>query len=317
MLFALAAASVVKFYNHNLYLNPLSPPGDYKIERQEQFKKEIVKYDIVCLQEVWSFNDQVKQLRDDLVNHARSNGFKWVVIGPQKKDGEVADSGLVILSRYEIKEYDAIVYAKATGIETLASKGALYVKIAIDSLILDVVTTHMQAGNSTMDSTTRKEQVMELKSFINEKTSESSKVIVAGDFNIDSINSISEYNELASTLKLQDALFDQLREHPTTYVPWSARFNNLTSYSASLDYIFTSNVNGTTSVVSTRYNTPWKELSDHYGILYEIEVGDINSSPPQVEGRLVIYGEEDEENLQSLASIAILDYFFYFLLCFQ
>ncbi len=67
-------ASIIKFYSQNL--TPLSTPGDPKEERIKQFKLEIVNYDIACLQEVFAFNDQVKQLRDSFISYARLNGFK-------------------------------------------------------------------------------------------------------------------------------------------------------------------------------------------------------------------------------------------------
>ncbi len=122
----------------------------------------------------------------------------------------------------------------------------------------------MQAGTSSLIQSSRYEQVMELKTFINQKSRPNFKLIVAGDFNIDSRHSITDYNALTSVLGLKDELFSQFKQHPVTYLPWKARFNNKSIYTANLDYIFTSNVNVSISIYSTTYNTSWKGLLYKY-----------------------------------------------------
>lgn len=188
----------IKILTLNLFLRP---PGihtnssDYKDLRAQAFIDLFIsQYDIVCLQEVFS----TMSSRKDLIrNRARSNGFLYSYQGPRPNPlhGHFTDSGLMILSKFQIVENDYMVFDKGMGVDRLSAKGALYAKIKVDQTFLHVFNTHTQASYGTTEykkflkyRQLRREQLKEYKDFIDRKVGTSEDpVIITGDFNVDGL----------------------------------------------------------------------------------------------------------------------------------
>jgi len=127
---------------------------------------------------------------------------RYYVTGPKVVDGRnvtlpfvgtiplpaelIQDGGLVILSRYPIVTASAFVYSSFTGADQLASKGALYARIALEEIgvpYIHVFVTHTQAGKE--NEKIRKKQLEELKKFIDNATKgDNYPIILMGDFNV-------------------------------------------------------------------------------------------------------------------------------------
>ena len=94
------------------------------------------------------------------------------------------DSGLSIISKYPIEEYEFKAFSSGVYADKLASKGILYTKVRIsekDSLALFV--THAQAGYELADLKAEKvqrEQMDEMMQFVNKKALNSQMVLFAG-----------------------------------------------------------------------------------------------------------------------------------------
>ena len=248
--------------------------GDFKNERLEAFKTTIDKYDIICLQECFgAFNYR----RDKLIRYAKSVGFEYHAIGPERNifKGKYADSGLLILSRFEILESRTIQFSNSVNTDRFAAKGSMYVKLDVYGSPYYVFNTHTQASytenltESDVGVMVRKTQLSQIKEFIENAIQKEDKVIVVGDFNVNSRLYPWEYERLLNTIQMNDIVYDTFREHPITCYPWQYRFEGvpLPWELESLDYIFAQNIKPKSITIHTEeYKTKWKHLSDHFGV---------------------------------------------------
>eukprot|EP00834_Sanchytrium_tribonematis_P005102 NODE_288_length_10680_cov_0.431245.p5 type:complete len:285 gc:universal NODE_288_length_10680_cov_0.431245:1540-686(-) len=280
LIFLLSRFFGMKILTQNIYIRPpliSSNNGDFKDQRLNEFKKVLVDYDIVCLQEMFgSFSSR----RKNLVEYAFSIGFKYHAVGPDRRifRGKLIDSGLVILSRFPILETKSIQYSSALNPDKLSAKGALFIKIEIQGNPLYVFNTHLQASYNLHlheDSPvvlTRKIQLQQFKLFIKNNIQAKDKVVVCGDFNVNSLLHDFEYQTLNKSVPMADAVLQFFKHHPVTFYPWEYRFkgNVATEEKESLDYIFYQNViPKTIAVVKTEYPFKWRHISDHFGVSME------------------------------------------------
>jgi endonuclease/exonuclease/phosphatase family metal-dependent hydrolase len=187
--------SPIRLLTLNLFLRP---PGihtnysDYKDLRTEVFVEDFLQlFDIVCLQEVFgTFNYR----KDRILKEAEKKGFfHYGASNPDMFKGHLIDSGLVILSKFEIVDKDEFTFTVGKGVDGLCSKGVLYAKIKLPNNSVHVFTTHLQASYHTEDlkkfmeyRDVRKIQLIELKKFVDKKVSGCEEpVFIAGDFNVD------------------------------------------------------------------------------------------------------------------------------------
>ena len=176
----------------------LRPPGiknnlsDYKDLRTNLLIEDYLNsFDIICLQEVF---EPLSSRKEKIIREAGRMGFFVATTSkPSITRGHLIDSGLVILSRYEILEKDEVIYTQGKGVDRLCSKGSLYIKIKPFNTHLHIFTTHLQAEYFTEDFKTfiqyrevKKSQLIEFKNFVNNKTQLSNDpIFIAGDFNVD------------------------------------------------------------------------------------------------------------------------------------
>ena len=248
--------------------------GDYKDERLAKFKELLVDYDVVCLQECFgSFSNR----RKNLIEYAKSIGFKHSVTGPGRNvmKGKLVDSGLLILSRFKILETMEIQYTKSAYSDKYSSKGAIFIKVEIKGIPVFVFTTHLQASyrlhltEQDLEVQVRNSQLHEFGAFIRYSTTEDDRVIVCGDFNVNSRLHQFEYERLSQQVEMKDAALELLDDHPITFYPWNYRFKGSPKPEEKecLDYVFTQNVKTESIVVhSEEYPFKWKNVSDHFGV---------------------------------------------------
>lgn len=158
------------------------------------------KYDILCLQEVWS---GTQTTYPDLLWEGSKEVYPYnVSTEPRPLTGLNLglDSGLMILSKHPIKSFDFHQYGNSTGVDSYSGKGAMTAHIQVpddDGSIRDLVVsnTHLNAGGPLE---IRLNQAREMRSAVDRyldqlKESEGldiNKVPVfgAGDFNTDEWN---------------------------------------------------------------------------------------------------------------------------------
>ena len=138
----------IKILTYNFFSRP--PPvntngTDYKDERLNDFIEFLPEFDIICFQEMFTtFNDR----KHRMIREGAKAGLKYYVSAkvPSFFSKYIADSGLLILSRYEIVENDSYDYYLNISGDSVSNKGILYAKIKINDRYLFLFNTHLQAS---------------------------------------------------------------------------------------------------------------------------------------------------------------------------
>lgn len=114
-------------------------------------------------------------------------------------------SGLAIASRFPRVEGRIARYAPPhTHAERFARKGMMHARLALGAgadRLVDVVTTHLQAGQSAAAKAVRSRQLASLGEFVESIRSDDRACIVCGDFNVDALaDEPNEYRALREAL---------------------------------------------------------------------------------------------------------------------
>lgn len=111
------------------------------------------------------------------------------------------NSGVFILSRWPIEESHSLTYVNyrvSYTFDFMAKKGAVYARINKNGKLFHIVGTHLQADAASHDI--RMKQLDELKWWIDDfKIPASQPVILAGDFNINSLDTMQFSDMLSHT----------------------------------------------------------------------------------------------------------------------
>jgi len=164
--------------------------------------------DVIVFQEV--FTDTAYQyLREHLLTaypYATAVGAKscspsvWHSISDNCDEARLkANSGVFILSRWPIAEKHSYIYNSyrvSYTFDFLAQKGAVYAKVIKDNSFYHIVGTHLQADGGSHDI--RMAQLAEMKTWIDGfKINKNEAVILAGDFNVNSLETTKTANMLS------------------------------------------------------------------------------------------------------------------------
>ena len=190
--------------SYNFFLRP--PPinnngSDYKNERLKDFFVFLREFDIICFQEIFT---TLTDRKHQMIREAAKSGLKYHVSSrpPSFFSEYITDSGLLILSRYEILECDYYLYYLNISGDAPSNKGIIYAKININNRYLFLFNTHLQStyfdeSQSNINCTiqVRTKQTEELINFVYNKLMkipreqiEKGLVLIVGDFNIDAHN---------------------------------------------------------------------------------------------------------------------------------
>ena len=191
----------IRLLTYNIFCRP--PPinsnqGDYKDARINDFINRLQYFDIICFQELFTtLNDR----KHKMICEGAKKGLKYYLYSkpPSIFSKYPVDSGLLILSKFEIVEHDFFPFYLNIMGDAPCNKGVLYAKIKINNKYLFLFSTHLQASylddtQKNIDNTiqVRTAQTEELINFVYNKLLEmprdevkSGLVIIAGDFNID------------------------------------------------------------------------------------------------------------------------------------
>lgn len=241
----------IRLLTYNFFCRP--PPvntnkDDYKDSRLEDFvKDELQKFDIICFQELFTtLNDR----KHRMIREGAKVGLQYYYSSkvPSFFSKYLVDSGLLILSRYEIVDNDSYDYYINISGDSVSNKGILYTKIKINDKFLFLFNTHLQASyfddsqkNINYTIQVRMSQAEELINYVYNKLLtiprdevNSGCVIIAGDFNIDAQNycyankkyKIPKYNnteyeifkkKLEKLGTVKDVMKEKLKKHEYTF----------------------------------------------------------------------------------------------------
>ncbi len=177
--------------------------------------------------------------------------------------------GVLMFSKYPMKEIESIKYTHLEGIDKLARKGAMLVEVEHPAKKFQLLGTHMEAGGSKELKIT---QYVEAGELLKRHEQQGIPQFACGDFNTKRVDTLL-YPKLISCLQMEDGNIctelkctsDHLLNDMDTYNP---ERRNL------IDYVFFKG-NGVTPINTTRsvmsYEQQWnkkhKDLSDHYAVI--------------------------------------------------
>ena len=145
-----------KILTYNCFLQNFDKLSNFVSDDPDARLEEIIncvigEYDIVCLQEMFAASSF---RMCHLVQRARELGFKWCVVpkAPKLWSRKIVDSGLVILSKHPILEYDCVNFDHP-GVfsDQFADKGFQYAKILLYGHTIHVINTHIQSDYEIHD----------------------------------------------------------------------------------------------------------------------------------------------------------------------
>jgi endonuclease/exonuclease/phosphatase family metal-dependent hydrolase len=180
--------------------------SDHKEDRLTEFVKELSRFDIVCLQEVFTTFNTRKQR---LISYGAKSGLSWSVVSqePSLFSGYLTDGGLLIMSRFPIIESEFHPYPYGVLCDAISYKGVLYAKILIGDKVLHLFNTHTQATYfgvhvddfvrfilwihdsplKVVTYETRMDQIRDARKYMEAKLKDagpSDLILFAGDFNV-------------------------------------------------------------------------------------------------------------------------------------
>lgn len=191
------------------------------------------------------------------------------MMGPAfpKKFSVKTSDGLWIVSKFPLQEIDKIRFKEQSGIDKMARKGALMVKMKKDRQDFYIIATHMDDAG-TLDG--RITQLKQIKSQLIDKYSKDSiPIILAGDLNINKYDRIG-MDSLLHILNVKDYKISGPQKLSYDYKTNSLAYGG---YQGTLDHIFLLPYH--LHVISETYRIPlikktWKRdrrfLSDHHPI---------------------------------------------------
>ncbi|KAG1466631.1 hypothetical protein G6F56_004652 [Rhizopus delemar] len=231
-----------RFLTLNIFMRPpliRNNWSDYKDDRLAYIEKYVLPdYDVIAFQEAFAFASKRK---DHLIRRARELGFNYYVESPRKYPWQLGiDGGLLLLSRFPIRQSHRIEYPRGTHADWFSVKGALHALIELNpKRHIHLYTTHTQASydlNNIInpgDTEIRLSQFKRLREFVQETSKEGHPVLIAGDLNVDaathpkerpieerSRDSSPEYLQMVDILKfedLHDIVYGSLGYHPVTF----------------------------------------------------------------------------------------------------
>jgi endonuclease/exonuclease/phosphatase family metal-dependent hydrolase len=147
-----------------------------------QMRQEGRQPDVVLLQE--GFRGEVADL-------VAASGYAYWAKGPGRPFAKLTGGGLHVLSDLPILSVRNTAYSACAGIDCLANKGAMLVRVALPDapVEIDVVNTHMnarRAARAPIEATLRahNRQMEQLIGFVSANTGPDRPLLVGGDFNV-------------------------------------------------------------------------------------------------------------------------------------
>jgi endonuclease/exonuclease/phosphatase family metal-dependent hydrolase len=213
----------LKIVTYNTFLRPHVVQNDAQQQRASRIPKMLSAFqaDVICLQECWS-----KFSVHQLIKSFQKQGYNYIVKTKKVKTLKFLHSGLITCSKYPIVEVEFVPFDTCSGTDCLATKGFLYCQILHPLLKrVHVFNIHLQFVTATrlrsQDSSKLEIQDNQLQKWYHfvqsRQISSQDIVLLAGDWNFDSVNNESEFHVLLE--KLQVTLPQLLGSQPVSVDP--------------------------------------------------------------------------------------------------
>ncbi|KAI9366584.1 Endonuclease/exonuclease/phosphatase [Pilaira anomala] len=240
--------TTARFLTLNIFMRPpliKNNWSDFKDDRLAYIEKYILpEYDVIAFQESFAFATRRK---DHLISEAIKLGFNYHLESPRKYPWQIGvDGGLLLVSKFPIRESNVIEYPRGQHSDWFSVKGALHALIELNpERKVHVYTTHTQASYDTNnvinedDTIIRLSQFARLHNFIHDTARDDKEpIMVMGDLNVDaavhpidspitrpSKESSPEYTKMVDVIKdidwkmkdLVDVVYTKYGYHPVTF----------------------------------------------------------------------------------------------------
>lgn len=178
--------SELRLLTWNVFMLPAPIKFSKQKMRRENILKELAvlqnKYDVMVFQEAF-----IGLFRKHLTKGLQGTHPFAYSMG---KGGRIRvfGSGLLILSKYPIEIQDKVYYKKCSGADCFAAKGAFLAEVALpENKHVQIIVTHMQAGQKPEKIEIRATQVDQLRAFMEKNKRTNVPQILAGDLNINAL----------------------------------------------------------------------------------------------------------------------------------
>ncbi|EME30491.1 sphingomyelin phosphodiesterase [Galdieria sulphuraria] len=207
-----------RILSYNIFIRPpgvTSNGNDYKDERLVRFLSHMMRYDIICLQELFTLGSDRWQALTKAARifgfyyeaHLKRNLFSWLP--------KVVDGGVTILSKFPIVATDSIFFKRSSysTIDCIVAKGVLYAKIElpfVEPRYLHLFSTHLQAGDEPLEEmmNIKLTQLEQAREFIYSKLNSERKelVVFCGDLNVNGRMSVVDGRDSKEYFKMMQLL---------------------------------------------------------------------------------------------------------------
>ena len=250
----------------NIFMRPRMVFHDYQLDRARAIVEELKNDDneIIVFQEI--FDRKARKIITKGLKEQYPYQF-----GPGKKGLFRLNSGVMALSKYDVKQRSIKRYKNCKGGDCMAKKSAVFIEIAPNNKSVQIVGTHLQAGQGTVHKAIRKQQLQKVKKLSDEFYKPDIPMIYAGDMNIRYSDSTS-YDML---LDILDIDLSTVAKDPKS-TSWDTTFDiseGRTGNPKKIDYVLLRKGNSAAKFVKRQVVTYKKELpngkfnlSDHRAV---------------------------------------------------
>ncbi len=212
-----ANPNILNVMSYNVFMRPMELfPNDDQDTRADHIADYVHDMDAIILQEVFDNGTRATLL----ANLAAEYPYQSSVV--DEPSNALEDGGVVIVSKWPIEVEDQYLWGDTCHEDDcLSNKGVKYVRIDKLGKKYHLFGTHMDAFNEQEDIDTRKQQLVDWRTYIDSKSIPADEaVIMGGDYNIDKFaNKQGEYDSLWGDFGAQ------LPIYVGNYSTWDPEFN--------------------------------------------------------------------------------------------
>ena len=186
---------------YNTFLRPHIVQNDAQVERAVQMPNMLA-----ASQECWS-----KYAVHHLIKQFQSQGFHYIVRPKKIKKLKMLPAGLMTCSKHPVSATEFVPFTACAGPDCLATKGFLYTRVEhpllgsvhIFNMHLQFVTASKLKSTDQQKLTVQSDQLQAWREFmVNKQFSPRDIVLLAGDWNFDSVQNAAEFQSILQKLQV-------------------------------------------------------------------------------------------------------------------
>jgi endonuclease/exonuclease/phosphatase family metal-dependent hydrolase len=264
------AQNNLRILSYNIKMLPriIKSQHHYPVIRAHIIPKYIIEEDadIVVFQE--AFDGKA----DRILRKALKEKYPYIIGPLNKKPGFKINGGVLICSKYPLKQLGTIQYSQCDDFDCWARKGVLLVEVNDGKRVFQIAATHMNGGGSVALKTSQYHEMAEL---VKEFSKPGIPQFCVGDYNTSNLDP-KYYNALIANLDAEDGpISGDLKvtnDHLNNDMEWLEP-----KYRDIIDYILyrpngvrPQKMERTIKQYCQRWRPDHEDLSDHYALLMEL-----------------------------------------------